>query len=299
MHLRQLEYFAAVSETLNFTKAAQQFYISQTAVSQQIRALEEELGVRLFNRTNRSVELTPAGKIFLEDARAILRRANDACIRAKQAETVFTGTLALGFVKGFEKNFPSDLLAEFREHYPNIALRFLRENVSELYDALLEGDLDLAFNIRYSMDDLDDLETRLIREYPLLAVMPASHPLAHRTSIRREELKGFPLVDIKKSDSRYGEMSTILRAFTSAGFLPPVSYVSDDIETSILAVTAGLGYALLPSYITDTIPMREKVIAVPIEGEEKQIPIIAAWRKDDQNPALQYFLEDIRSYLPE
>ncbi len=292
MTLNQLEYFTAVSETLNFTKAAQQFYISQTAVSQQIRALEEELGVQLFFRTNRSVALTPAGRTFLEDAQAILRRAKDACARARLAETIFTGDLAIGFVKGFEKNILADLMSEFHERYPNIALRFLRENVSELYDAVLEQRLDLVFNIRYSMDDLDDLETRVIKQYPLLAVMPASHPLAHRSSIRREELRGYPLVDIKKNDSRYGEKATILRAFANAGFLPQAAYVSDDIETSILSVAAGLGYALLPSYITNTLSMREKIIAVPIEGEEKQMTIIAAWRKDNQNPAVQYFLQD-------
>ena len=88
MQIRQLEYFLAVCEHLNFTKAARQFYISQTAVSLQIQTLEEELGVRLFNRTNRRVELTPAGRTFQEDARAILRRTKDAMERARRADTV-------------------------------------------------------------------------------------------------------------------------------------------------------------------------------------------------------------------
>ena len=93
MQIRQLEYFVAVSEHLNFTKAAKQFYISQTAVTQQIKALEQELGAELFIRNNRHVELTPAGKTFLEDARAIIKRTQDAMIRARQADTVFTGNL--------------------------------------------------------------------------------------------------------------------------------------------------------------------------------------------------------------
>lgn len=140
--------------------------------------------------------------------------------------------------------------------------------------------------------DLEDMEYRVIRRYPLLAVMPASHPLSHRASIQRSELKGYPLVDIKKSDNRYGENTTILNAFTSAGFLPNVQYVSDDIETSILAVAAGLGYALLPSYITDALTPREKVIAVPLEGEEKRMTVIAAWHRQNENPALEKFLSD-------
>lgn len=292
MQIRQLEYFVAVSEHLNFTKAARQFYISQTAVTQQIKALEQELGVQLFFRNNRRVELTPAGKTFLGDAKAIIRRTRDAMDRAKRADTVFTGNLNIGFVKGFEKTNLSDLLADFHVQYPNISLKLTRENVSELYDGILDHNLDFIINLRYSMDDLDDMETCVIRYYPLLAVMPASHPLAHRTSIKRSELKGYPLVDIKKSDNRYGENTTILNAFTKAGFLPNVQYVSDDIETSILAVAAGLGYALLPSYITDSISMREKVIAVPIENEEKLMTVIAAWHRDNDNPALQRFLKD-------
>ena len=292
MQIRQLEYFVAVSEHLNFTKAARQFYISQTAVTQQIKALEQELGADLFIRSNRHVELTPAGKTFLEDARAIIKRTQDAMIRARQADTVFTGNLNIGFVKGYEKTNFSDLLADFHIRYPNISLAFTRENVAELYDGILDRSLDVIINLRYSTDDLEDMDCRVIRQYPLLAVMPASHPLSHRASIKRSELKGYPLVDIKKNDNRYGENTTILKAFTSAGFLPNVQYVSDDIETSILAVAAGLGYALLPSYITDALTLREKVIAVPIEGEEKLMTIIAAWHKKNENPALKKFLMD-------
>ena len=297
MQIRQLEYFVAVSEHLNFTKAARQFFISQTAVTQQIKVLEEEIGVRLFDRNNRRVALTPAGKTFLEDAKAILRRTRDACDRAKRADTVFTGKLNIGFVKGYEKTNLSDLLSDFHVHYPNISLTLTRENVAELYDGILNKNLDVILNIRYSMDDLEDIEFQIVRQYPLLAVMPASHPLSHRISIQRSELKGYPLVDIKKSEDRYGETATILNAFTSAGFLPNVQYVSDDIETSILAVAAGLGYALLPSYITDSLSLREKVIAVPIEGEEKKITVIAAWHKDNRNPALLKFLDNC--VLPE
>jgi len=297
MQLRQLEYFIAVSEHLNFTKAAKQFYISQTAVTLQIKALEEELGVTLFQRTNRKVALTPAGKTFLDDARAIIRRAKDAAERAKKADTGLTGHLNFGYIKGYEKNFLPDVLSEFHTTYPNISLSLYRDNVAELYDGIFSQDFDLIFNILYSFDDMEDMkemEYVLLKEYPLLAVMPVSHPLSHRTSIRREELKGYPLVDIKKNEDKYGEVKTITNAFAKAGFLPDVQYVSDDIETSILAVAAGLGYALLPSYITDNIAIREKVTVIPLEGEERQIPVIAAWNKENANPARERFLEIVR-----
>lgn len=296
LQIRQLEYFLAVSEQLNFTKAARQFFISQTAVTLQIKALEEELGVKLFTRTNRKVELTPAGKTFQDDARAILRRTRDAVSRAQKADTGITGHLNFGFIKGYEKTNLSDLLAEFHTNFPNISLSLYRDNVADLYDGIFSGDLDLIFNILYSFDDMEDMKEMdyvVLKEYPLLAVMPISHPLSHRTIIRREDLKGYPLVDIKKNENRYGEAKTIATSFANAGFTPDVQYVSDDIETSILAVAAGLGYALLPSYITDSIAIKEKVTAIPIEGEEKQLPIIAAWNKNNQNPARIKFVESV------
>ena len=294
MQIRQLEYFIAVSEQLNFTKAAKQFYISQTAVTLQIKALEDELGVKLFNRNNRMVELTPAGRTFLEDAKAILRRTRDAVDRARRADTVFTGHLSLGFVKGFEKTVLSDLLAEFHSRYPNISISLTRDNVADLYDAVLDGSLDLAINILYSfdyMDDMQDMDHVVLRRYPLLAVMPVSHPLSHRTVINRSELKGYPLVDIKKSENKYGEKKAIMNAFARAGFMPDIQYISDDVETSVLAVAAGLGYALLPSYITDNIVIKEKVTAVPLEGEEQQMIIIGAWNRNNDNPARIRFME--------
>ncbi len=291
MNIRQLEYFVAVSEVLNFTNAAKQFYISQTAVTQQIKALENEIGVKLFNRNNRNVELTPAGKIFLDDAKAIIRRTEDAVERAKKADTIFTGHINIGFVKGYEKTNLSDILSDFYIKYPNISFKFFRENMADLYDGILDNTLDVVINIIFTKDDLQDVETHVVCQYPLIAVLPNSHPLAHRSMIKRSDLKGYPLVDIKISESRYGETKTILNAFTKAGFMPNVNYVSDDIETSILAVSAGFGYALLPAYITDALSARENVVTVPIEGEEKQITIVAAWHKNNKNPALEKFLQ--------
>ncbi|MCD8231771.1 MAG: LysR family transcriptional regulator [Clostridiales bacterium] len=292
MQIRQLEYFLAVSEQLNFTKAARQLYVSQTAVSLQIKALEEELGVPLFFRTNRRVELTPAGKSFQEDARAILKRTQDAVERARQADTGFTGYLNIGFVKGFEKSNLSETLANFHAKYPNISLSFVRENVSGLYDAILSRNLDIVFNLQYSLDDMEDIDFITLRHYPLMAVVSTSHPLAHKTSIHRSDLKGYPLVDIVQRKDKYGEATTITNAFTRAGFLPDIQYVSDDIEISLLAVATGIGYALLPTYITDSITARDKVIAIPIIGEEEEMTLVAAWLKEYSNPALQKFLDD-------
>ena len=146
VNIIHMKTFVSVAEAGSFNKAAAELFITSTAVIKQINLLEKEIGVRLFNRNNRRVELTPAGKTFLEDAKAILRRTRDAFERAKRTDTVFTGNLNIGFVKGYEKTNLSDLLADFHSQYPNISFTLTRENVAELYDGILDKSLDIIIN---------------------------------------------------------------------------------------------------------------------------------------------------------
>lgn len=294
MTIKQLEYFVSVSDNLSFTKAAKQFYISQTAVSLQIRALEDELGVELFTRTNRKVELTTSGKSFLEDARAIIRRTQDACARAKKAETDYNGQLHLGFVKGFEKTILSELLSEFHVQYPNVSLTLTRDNVNELYDGLFLGDIDACINVLFDeMYCEEDMEYLLIKEYPLCAVIPFGHPLSHLVSITREDLRDYPIVVLNKKESRYGEIHSVQEDFVATGQIPNVQCVSDDMETILLAVASGLGYALVPAFIADNLSQREKVISLPVEGEKRMLSIVLAWKKTNTNQLLGLFRDKI------
>ena len=296
MQIRQLELFIAVSETSNFTAAAKRFYITQAAVSQQIKSLEEELGFPLFERTNRHVALSVSGRAFLEDAKAIVQRAKDAVRRAKEAGTGREMMLRIGFIKGFEKTRLGEWIYEFHIQHPNVRLSLDRENVSALYDGLIQKRYDLVLNLLYSEAPLTEAVSYVtIRKYPLLAVLPLYHPLAHRASIERAELKGYPLVDIKH-DNRYAELETIRQMFLDSGFLPEVSFTSTDIETSLIAVAAGLGYALLPAYVTEHIP-GSNVISIPIRGEEEQMTVVAAWRTEDMTPAVNAFLQMARKPL--
>ena len=293
MQTRQLELFIAVSETLNFTAAARRYYITQAAVSQQIKSLEDELGFLLFERSNRRVALTVSGRAFLEDAKAIVQRTRDAVRRAKEAGAGTEMALRVGFIKGFEKTRLGEVLYEFHIQYPNVHLSLDRENVSELYDGLIQKRYDAVLNLLYSEQaPAGEISYEIIRKYPLLAVLPLYHPLAHRASIERAELKGYPLVDIKHDD-RYAELETIRRVFLDSGFLPEVSFTSTDIETSLIAVAAGLGYALLPAYITEHIP-GSNVISIPLRGEEELMTVVAAWRSGDAAPAVEPFLRMVR-----
>lgn len=130
MNLKQLEYFVSVAETLNFTRAARKCFISQTAMTQQIRALEESIGVLLFIRDKHHVELTPAGRVFMNEAKAILSRSEEAVKLARSAAEGFSGTISIGFIRGYEQSLFSETVRSFHEAYPNISIRLIRENMS-------------------------------------------------------------------------------------------------------------------------------------------------------------------------
>ena len=156
MNRNQLRYFVAAAESRSFTKAADQFFISQTAVTQQIRLLEEMLGCPLFDRSTRPVSLTPAGKAFLTEAKAILERMDQAIDRAHGASTGLSGSLRIGYLKGYEQSGFTDFLREFHQRHANLLITFYRSTTDQLADigtycnTSLSYQLDTVFrNSRY------------------------------------------------------------------------------------------------------------------------------------------------------
>ena len=303
MQIRQLEYFVSLCETLNFTRTAKQFFISQTAVTQQIHALEDELGVTLLRRNNRHVEITAPGSLLLEDAKVILQRVRDARHRVRVASASPTGSLRLGFYSGFETAGFSRHLEKFHRRCPGVSLSLSRLDHSNLYKYLLRGDLDLIINHRYPLPDQLEaqLHFREIRSYPLVAVFPSDHPLAGRSSILPGELREYPLVDQRREDTEYNGMLQLFRFFSDADIQPEVRFLSDGMESSLLAVSAGMGYALFPAFVAARFIPGVRLSAVPIEGYEEEIVMAFAWSRSNENPMVELFLETsgVPAVLPE
>ena len=159
MNRNQLRYFVAAAESRNFTKAAEQFYITQTAITQQIRQLEDTLGCALFDRSTRPVALTPAGKIFLTEAKAILERMSVAADRVHDASTGLTGTLRIGYVRGYERSNLSVLTRHFRRRNGNVLISFSRCSTDVLAAGLQQKDYDLIFTwASTNLKSLDGIE---------------------------------------------------------------------------------------------------------------------------------------------
>jgi DNA-binding transcriptional LysR family regulator len=298
MTLVQLEYFIEVAEQLNFTQAAKKFYISQTAITQQIKNLEKSLKVQLLNRTKHHVELTPAGKVFYNEAKAIIERAKTAVEKTSNASSGSSGSIHIGYIKGYEKTSFSDLIFHFHEEYPNITISFHRDNAENLIEGVLKGVYDIVFSLDFkSFHKLEDLKSFSIKSYPLMAVLYSSHPFAHRSSIKRYELKNETFLVMKSQLNTNSENDNqILGEYYENGFIPKVFQASTDFETLFLMVSAGMGICILPEYITRNADITKNTVIVPLEGENEKININVFCNKASSNNCLRIFAEFIENF---
>ena len=290
MQIRQLEYFVSLCDTLNFTRTAEAFYVSQTAVTQQIKVLEEELNTKLFERTRRSVSVTPAGRMLYDDARLIIRHMREAETRVRSLADNVRGTLRIGSLRGFEEEWYVTALHDFHTRMPGVQLSFVRGSSSELYRALRSGMVDVIFVLRF-WENRKDLDFWPLDGYPLLVVCREDHPLADLPAIHPKDLEGYPMVMIHTAADDSGEDVVIKRFFREAGFTPEIVFRSEDIGTNMLAVSAGLGYALIPSYLGGHIQTSMHLVTRPMIGHETALQAAAVWNRDNENPLIAKLLE--------
>ena len=295
MNINQLRYFVAVAEQRSFTKAANQYYLSQTAVTQQVRALEDTLGVQLLDRNSRPVSLTPAGAVFLTEAKAILERMNSAVSRTRDASTGLVGSVRIGYTKGYERSDLSNKLRAFHRDYPNILLTCCRCDTDMLAAGLLNGEYDIIFtwdstNIRQD----SQVELRLVERARLVVALYGSHPFARRTALRRSELKNETILFMTPSStgSSFGD-DHFMQLYQQAGYHPNILLRSNDVESILMMVAAEEGISILPAYCTDKLTNADNLIFVPLLGDEETEDILAVWRKDDPSQALRHFLERV------
>lgn len=247
MELRHLRYFVAVAEELNFTRAAMRLHIGQPPLSQQIQALEEEIGARLFERTKRRVILTEAGRAFLGSAYRILGETEQAIEQVRRIARGEHGELRIGFTASvpFMALLPN-LIQRYRQQRPDVTLTLREMFTPDQYRALEMGQMDLGF-VRYTGLAIPPaIEVREIRRDTLRLVINASHPLADRGSIALEEVRGEGFIIYPRGVGT-GLTALLRRLCQAAGFEPRVVQEAGEVTTQIGLVAAGIGVALLPS----------------------------------------------------
>jgi DNA-binding transcriptional LysR family regulator len=247
MELRHLRYFIAVAEELHFGRAAEQLGISQPPLSQQIQALEQELGARLFERTNRRVELSEAGRLFLEEARLVLAQVDKAADVARRAQLGELGEMKIGFTSSapFSTSIPKAIHA-FRQAFPAVHLNLQEMSSKKVADALLDESIEIG--LMRPLPLADSLRVQELFREPLVAVLNAAHPLAANgeSGLRLEALAGEPFVFFPRGYGS-GLYAQLMSLANRAGFNPHFSQEAAEAMTIIGLVAAGLGVSVLPA----------------------------------------------------
>ncbi len=296
MNLNQLRYFVTLAETESFTKAAVAHFISQTAITQQIRTLEEAVGSKLINRETRPISLTPAGKVFLKEAREILERMDTALWRTREASTGLEGSLRIGYTKGYERSDISKYLRNFHREYPNVLLSCYRCDTDMLAAGLLNGEYDIIFTWdSTNILQEENIALRVFENVPLRVALYANHRLARRKELSRKDLKQENILFMSPSGTgdSFGD-AYYIQLYQQAGYQPKILLRSSDMESILMMVAAEEGISIVPEYSHPWDVGTENVVFVPLAGEGETEEILVAWRKNDDNPALKHFIDMLK-----
>jgi DNA-binding transcriptional LysR family regulator len=281
MELRHLRYFLAVAEERHFGRAAERLHMAQPPLSRQIRQLEDELGIRLLDRTTRRVELTAAGAAYLKRVRAVLAEVEDAGEEARRVAAGLKGRLVVGCVGSATYSLLPALARQLREELPEVDLTFRGEMlVPGQVTALLAREIDLAL-LRPPVDE-SALRLETLRSDRLIVALPVAHPLADRRRLRVADLRGQDfIVHASRESVMHGAVRTLCH---QAGFEPRIRHEVAETSTLVTFVAAGLGVAVVPQ------PVSELGVAgttyLPLAAREARIDLVAAVRADDDAPAL-------------
>ncbi|WP_447594532.1 LysR family transcriptional regulator [Aquipseudomonas campi] len=289
MELRHLRYFVAVAETLHFSRAAEQLGISQPPLSQQIQALEEEVGARLFERTNRRVELTDAGRLFLDEARLALAQVEKARQVARRAQQGELGELKIGFTASapFTSTITGSIFA-FRQAYPDVHLNLLEMSSGEVVEALQEKALQVGVIRPFTLPDTVR-SVELFRD-PLVAVLREDHPLAvgSEEGLSIAALAQEPFVFFPRTFGT-GLYDQLIALSRQAGFSPRIVQEASEAMTIIGLVAAGLGVSMLPASFRRT--RVEGVVYRTLLDPGATSAIWLVLNRDERSPLALSFVE--------
>lgn len=292
MNLNQLEYFVTVAELLNFTKAAEKCFISQTAMTQQIRSLEKSVGVPLFIRDKHHVELTLAGHVYLNEARIILHRSDEAMRLARMAKEGVTGEITIGYISGYGQSDFSDILRKFRLTYPNIKVNLQRNNLSVLLGMLEKGECDLIIALSPKTRDRN-ISYQYMTSYPLMVALPEGHPLGTHEFLHYSDLETESFIMMQPKGRSKDQMEESVLIYERGGYIPHVVEVEGDQETLLLMVAAGMGISILPEYITRPYQNDKNLKFLPLimeDGSADTLNLEVSWNSGNANPAVEQFL---------
>jgi len=284
MELRHLRYFVAVVEEGSLSTAAEhRLHTSQPSLSRQIRDLEDQVGAELLSRSVHGVELTAAGKAFLDHARLALMQVDAAVEAARRAAQPAKKTFAIGFQTGHEMNWLPRAMHVLRDELKNIQVTISSDYSPDLAEALVRGRLDLAF---MRVEPTFDLGYEVVDHEPLIVLMPSDHPLTAREAVSPQDFVGEIFIG-------GANKAAVLRAVTEdylrrSGVDIKLDHGVDNMAMVMSLVASTRGLALMPAYAENLLPW--SVVSRPLEGEAPTIDVAVGYSKSNTSPILKLFL---------
>jgi DNA-binding transcriptional LysR family regulator len=291
MELRHLRYYRAVAEELSFTRAAARLRVAQSAVSAQIRDLENELGVLLLERSRRRVQLTAAGAAFLEASGRILRSVEEASRQTRRIGNAGYGSLAIGFIGSQSHEWMPRVLKQFRSKFPEVEVSLMEMHPSQQFEALLDRRLDVGLvGPIYGKPPLG-LYLECFAEESPVAGMPSDHPLARKPAVAVRELRNEPFIFTSEKNSP-NYRSWVSSMCDRAGFTPRVVQEVDRARTGVQYVAAGFGISIFAEHIS-RLPA-PGVRFVPLAPPVQKMRYGVAWRRAPVEKVVLRFVEYIK-----
>jgi LysR family hca operon transcriptional activator len=285
MELRHLRYFVAVADAGSLTVAAEEkLHTSQPSLSRQMQDLENELGARLLTRRARGVELTPAGRVFLDHTRSVLSQIEAAAEAARRVARPPKPCFTMGFLTGHELRWMPEALRILRDELPNINVMISSQYSPLLADGLSKGQIDAAFLRREK--GVPGLAFRLLVKEPLVVILPSDHRLASLKAISPKDLAGEPFVIVSRT-------APVLRAVIDnylkcSGVNIVPAHEADHVTMGISLIISTRGVGLLPAYAQNFLP--SSVTSRPLKGDTPAVDLVLGYRKSNPSPILKLLL---------
>jgi LysR family hca operon transcriptional activator len=285
MELRHLRYFVAVAEEGSLTVAAERrLHTAQPSLSRQIRDLEYEVGVQLLTRSARGIELTAAGRAFLEHARLALAAVEAAAVAAQRAAQPTKPSFALGFLTGQEMDWLPEAMNTLKDELPNIDVTVSSHYSPQLADALMRGRLDLAFMRPEAK--MPELDYRVIATEQLVVVLPSDHRLASRTEIALQDIVGETFLGMSDTAPTFKAVVDSYLERSGTNIRP--AHRIDNLGMAMSLVASTRGVTLLPAYAKNFLP--RSIISRPLAGDAPTIDLVIGYKKTNTSATLKLFL---------
>lgn len=293
MDLEYLRLFICLADNLSFTKAARQLYMSQSSLSSKISELEKQIGVVLFERTTRSVSLTPAGQYFLAESKNLIRRFNELTIRTREVSTGNVGSLSVGYLDSIGTDVVEPTIVKHCRKHPSIDLQIRKLSYPQLLKQVGEMDLDIAFIMNNELEGSVPVVSEKVLEARMKILCNKTHPLAERKMLKISELSNEPIIIVENIQSK-SLTKMVSKMFARQGLVPNIVRECAGPEELAMYVASGQGIGVVSSFFSVVLSRFEHLCLIPLSHITDTREMCVIYHRENPNNCIAPFLETVR-----